>query len=91
MIFFSFYVFMNLLMFKINKMAQRIKVMATPDNMSLIPGTHIKVGRREMIQKGASGPLYTCVMAGTHTPSPIIKILHVSLCLLICFNKRNRS
>lgn len=45
--------------YNINKMAQRVKVLATPDNMSLIPGIHIKVGKREMIQKGASGPLYT--------------------------------
>lgn len=41
-------------------MAQRVKVLATPDNLSLIPGTHIKVVRREMIQKAASGPLYMC-------------------------------
>lgn len=41
-------------------MAQRVKVLATPDNLSLVLGTHIKVGRREMIQKGASGPLYMC-------------------------------
>lgn len=70
-------------MFKINKMAQRVKVMATLDNMSLIPGTHIKVGRREMIQKGASGPLYTCATAGTHTPFPIIKMF---TCKLVTIN-----
>lgn len=34
--------------YKVSMMSQRVKVTAMPNNLSLVPGTHMKVGRREM-------------------------------------------
>lgn len=62
-------------------MAQRVKILAMPDSLILVPGTHKKVGRREMIQKVSSGPPY--MYSGRHTyllpNSKIFKCKHVSI------------